>query len=52
MCINVSNLSLAWGGGGGGGVGGPCDYSVNPSPNWTLICSGFGSKGTRLGTRA
>ena len=43
---------------GGGGVGGPCDYSVTPSPNWTWIWIldwfgfGFGSKGTGLGTRA
>ena len=36
--------------------GGPCDYSVTPSPNWTLILiwdclgSGFGFMGTGLWT--
>ena len=30
--------SLWWGGmGWGGGVGGPCDFGVTPSPNWTWI---------------
>ena len=36
--------------------GGPCDYSVTPSPNWTRIFYffgfGIGSRGTGFGTRA
>ena len=41
-----------------GGVGGPCDFSVRPSPNWTLdfdcfrIGIGIRSRGTGLGTEA
>ena len=40
----------------GGVGGGPCDYSVTPSPNWTWILiwdcfgSGFGTMGTGLWT--
>ena len=38
--------------------GGPCDFSVTPSPNWTWIFYffgfgiGIGSRGTGVGTRA
>ena len=53
--------SLWWGGWGGCSLvgGGPCDFSVSPSPElefWILDCFGFGfgigSRGTGLQTRA